>query len=375
MSTAEPAHLLVALEGRLEPLLRVGPAESAMRPSCGFPPLPQQTQGRRSLGSHSGRSDESMLSIPPAVVESKEKAMEGGLLREGLLSLRGLPNRRRLELRQRGDPREAHRERREESKMRDWNPRWAAAHVLLILFAFGLMPLRSMAETEDVVRPLQLSLFAPIQLFSEETSIAGLRLGVFYTRNENMTGLDVGGLFSQTLGDMTGLQIGGANMTEGEVDGVQVGVVSSAGDARGVQLGAVNLALGDVRGVGLGLVNFVHEDFTGWQTGLVNAADGEVRAFQVGLTNQMGDATGVQIGVAGEAEKLVGLQLGGFNHVGEGSGLQLGAFNVAEEIDGGVQLGVINVTREMKGLQIGLINVIEKGGWVMVLPLVNGSFD
>ena len=75
-----------------------------------------------------------------------------------------------------------------------------------------------------------------------------------------------------------------------------------------------------------------------------------------------------------EAERITGLQLGGFNFAEEASGLQLGVINVAGEIEAGVQLGVINVTREIKGLQFGLINVIEVGGWVTVLPLINGSF-
>ena len=54
-------------------------------------------------------------------------------------------------------------------------------------------------------------------------------------------------------------------------------------------------------------------------------------------------------------------------------GLQLGTINVTKEARG-LQLGIVNVTKEMKGIQIGLINVITKGGWLIVLPGINGSF-
>ena len=55
------------------------------------------------------------------------------------------------------------------------------------------------------------------------------------------------------------------------------------------------------------------------------------------------------------------------------NGAQVGVVNVAEEASG-LQLGVVNAADEMSGLQIGVINVIRKNGWLLVLPLVNGSF-
>jgi hypothetical protein len=39
-----------------------------------------------------------------------------------------------------------------------------------------------------------------------------------------------------------------------------------------------------------------------------------------------------------------------------------------------LQLGFVNVTNEIRGIQIGAINVIKKGGWLVAIPLINGSF-
>ncbi|MDD2237503.1 MAG: hypothetical protein PHG65_09895, partial [Kiritimatiellae bacterium] len=54
--------------------------------------------------------------------------------------------------------------------------------------------------------PIQLSLWAPVQVFSEERDVVGLRLGL-YGANANVVGLDVG-LWNQTYDCQAGLQVG-----------------------------------------------------------------------------------------------------------------------------------------------------------------------
>ena len=67
---------------------------------------------------------------------------------------------------------------------------WAAALLTLVTSYAFLVPRPAGADAEETLRPVQLSLLAPVQLFRQDTSIIGLRLSVLYGRNENLTGLE-----------------------------------------------------------------------------------------------------------------------------------------------------------------------------------------
>ncbi|MBT8387148.1 MAG: hypothetical protein KJO12_07020, partial [Ignavibacteria bacterium] len=69
-------------------------------------------------------------------------------------------------------------------------------------------------------KPIQLSLFNPIQIFPESSSIAGFRFNLIYGKNANVTGLDLG-LVNQTTGTQTGVQWGGLNLNDGGFKGWQ----------------------------------------------------------------------------------------------------------------------------------------------------------
>ena len=57
-------------------------------------------------------------------------------------------------------------------------------------------PLTARAQS----KPIQLSLLTPVQIFPEQTPIAGLRLNVLYGRNVSVQGLDVGLVNHTTTG-------------------------------------------------------------------------------------------------------------------------------------------------------------------------------
>ena len=67
--------------------------------------------------------------------------------------------------------------------------------------------------------PVQISLFAPVQIVPMDKSVWGLRLDLIYGKNANVTGLDWG-LVNHDTGD--GLQLGLANFTE-TMHGLQIG--------------------------------------------------------------------------------------------------------------------------------------------------------
>jgi hypothetical protein len=185
----------------------------------------------------------------------------------------------------------------------------------IILSLFLVLGLVGMAMAEGT-KPIQLSLFNPIQMVPEAESIGGVSLGLLYTVNQNVTG------FSLTLG--------------------------------------VNRAKGDVKGVAWGLGNWVDGLFYGWQDGLVSRVGGRFVGLQEGwVAITQGDLTGAQCGLVTWTDGYVhGAQLGIFNYtVGRFIGAQLGAVNVVKGDFSGASLGIVNyVEGTAKGLQLGLVN-------------------
>ncbi len=89
-------------------------------------------------------------------------------------------------------------------------------------------------------------------------------------------GVQIAGGFNYA-GELSGLQISVINVTSGEVQGAQIGLVNIAGDVKGAQIGLVNVS-NSVEGVPLGLFNFVREGqihLEGWT--------GDVLPFNAGL--------------------------------------------------------------------------------------------
>ena len=154
--------------------------------------------------------------------------------------------------------------------------------VLFFALTFSMilcLPLTSLAQSSD--RPIQISLFHPVQIHDKDVSITGVRFNLIYGVNQDVYGLDCGFIVNKLEGDLTGLQNGMVNIVEGEVNGYQEG-----------------------------LVNFVKGDFTGWQTGFVNITRGQVVGLNTGFCNFNGGMTGIQFGLVNITETLNGLQIG-----------------------------------------------------------------
>ena len=122
-------------------------------------------------------------------------------------------------------------------------------------------------------RPIQLSLFTPVQIFPEDNPISGVRLNLIYGRSTYVTGLDWGlvnhttsgmskgvqfGLVGLVDSDFTGWQNNSVNVTRGNFEGFQWGVVNYANHANGFQLGLVNYAV-SMKGLQIGLVNIIKQ--------------------------------------------------------------------------------------------------------------------
>ncbi|MCP4674727.1 MAG: hypothetical protein GY854_04270 [Deltaproteobacteria bacterium] len=122
-------------------------------------------------------------------------------------------------------------------------------------------------------KPVQLSLFTPIQIFPEEAPIKGIRFNLFYGRSATVSGLDLGLVNHTTTGTSKGAQFGLVgiadanytgfqdnfiNVTKGDFEGFQWGFVNYARRANGFQLGFVNYA-GSMKGLQIGLINIIDQ--------------------------------------------------------------------------------------------------------------------
>ena len=122
-------------------------------------------------------------------------------------------------------------------------------------------------------KPIQLSLFSPVQLVAEDNAISGVRLSLLYGKNKYVTGLDWGLVSHCTSGMSKGVQFGlvglvdtdfmgwqstAVNITKGNFEGFQWGFVNYAGHANGFQLGFVNYAM-TMHGLQIGLVNIIKQ--------------------------------------------------------------------------------------------------------------------
>jgi len=140
---------------------------------------------------------------------------------------------------------------------------------LLMIVALALAAGVQTASAEETapMSPGMLSFFNPAQFPAEDYDVAGLRLGVFYGKCRNLTGLDVG---------------------------------------------FVNHATGHETGLAVGFVNYVEKNFTGLQVGVANTAD-KTMALQVGLYNGADDVSGIQIGIINNTRIMRGFQVGVIN--------------------------------------------------------------
>ena len=242
--------------------------------------------------------------------------------------------------------------------------------------------------------PFQLALLNPLQIFSPETPVRGLRINVLSGEQESVWGLDVG-LAQRTTSDMRGLQLGLVNLnkdfwgvqqglvnwSDGDFSGIQSSYIASrvGGNFTGLQMGIfANVVGGSLDGVQLSPIswNVISGSLNGVQLGGINWVDGVFSGFQLApITNRVaGDFAGLQIGAFANVVggSFAGVQLGALNFVEEDlTGVQLGFVNSVRGDSRSFQLGFWNQAESLKGLQIGLINVNSARSDLLFIPIVN----
>jgi len=139
--------------------------------------------------------------------------------------------------------------------------------------------------------------FAFLDYWYHPKNVVGLRVGIPWGNNNNVTGFDVG-LYGKSS-TMSGIQVNlVANIVKDRADAVQVSLYNQAGSLSGAQVGLMNVT-------GYGAL--------GYDTRLMFSA-----CVQVGLLNVANDLRGVQVGFVNQADMLYGFQLGIVNVIKSG---------------------------------------------------------
>ncbi|MEP5610716.1 MAG: hypothetical protein ABJP45_00630 [Cyclobacteriaceae bacterium] len=178
------------------------------------------------------------------------------------------------------------------------------------------------------------------KLSSQIKNKASLNLIAGYTYG--VDGVEIGGVYNISRGEVWGVQVGGfGNTVGGEVHGLQMG-------------GFINTSKDYVKGAQI--------------AGFINVASDSVNGFQMGgFTNLTREMSGIQVaGFNNHTKRMNGFQLSGFiNTTQEMDGFQLTGFiNIAKEVKG-LQLSVINVSDTVaSGIPFGLFNIVKKNGFI-----------
>lgn len=172
-----------------------------------------------------------------------------------------------------------------------------SALLCIAVFAFVFV-LTANAAAKN--RPVQLGLVPPIQIFPEADQISGLRINLIYGKNASANGLDIG-LANHTTGVSKGLQWGVVgladagysggqfnwiNVVKSNFDGYQSGIIGLVdSDFKGGQLNCgANITKGNCEGVQFGIVNYT-KSMNGLQFGLVNYTEETQGCLQIGVLN------------------------------------------------------------------------------------------
>ncbi len=208
--------------------------------------------------------------------------------------------------------------------------------------------------------------------------MVGVQVGLVADAKE-LAGFQLGALGNGALSMKPGLQLGLVNQVEKGMLGVQVGLMNN-GDTwaehhRGptVRTGAYseqytsygqwNRFCPGVNGLQAACFFNTAKTLQGMQVGFMNRAT-EARGIQVaGLMNLFdASAAGLQVGVIngsdGATSTLHGVQAGFINDTAMVNGVQLGAFNSCTEL---------------RGVQVGLWNRCSKS-WLRAIPLIRVGF-
>lgn len=160
------------------------------------------------------------------------------------------------------------------------------------------------AEPAHGFFPVGLYLLPNIGFPGEHWDVGPLRISIIAGRNRDVYGLDLGLVGNMSTEEFTGFQAAGIFNRVGHSDG------------------AVQFA---------GIFNHSCGDFAGLQVAIANIVDGEMDGLQIGLYNRSSVLDGMQLGFVNIIDSGDGIQIGVINSARELDGLQIGVINVIRD--------------------------------------------
>lgn len=160
------------------------------------------------------------------------------------------------------------------------------------------------AEPSHGFFPIGIYLLPNIGFPSEHWDVGPIRINLISGRNRDVYGLDLGIVGNMATEEFAGLQLAGIFNRIGHSDG------------------AVQFA---------GIFNHSCGDFTGLQVAIANIVDGEMDGLQIGLCNRASVLDGMQLGFVNIIDSGDGVQIGVINSARELDGLQIGVINVIRD--------------------------------------------
>lgn len=198
--------------------------------------------------------------------------------------------------------------------------------------------------------PLQLAIMGNSKLFSRQTPVYGMGLGLVGVDQGNMVGLSMAPAYSSTDDITLGLQI-------------SAGMNNVRSRARATtQISPWNIAERRSNGIMIGAINMGRRDYTGLQLGAFSSySRGNISGMQIAGYSSSTEASGTAVQMAGfrttSGSDFNGLQIAGSTARSEGSmgGLQLSAFSSSvSKTATGCQLALIfNTSDHLRGIQMG----------------------
>ncbi|MBQ9368626.1 MAG: hypothetical protein IJT83_12660 [Victivallales bacterium] len=149
-----------------------------------------------------------------------------------------------------------------------------------LVIAFLLVAALSTVSAYDTT-PFQFGIWpSKFQIVPEEINVSGLKINFPFGGNDYIQGVDLG--IASTSLDTSALQINIlVNRAHENFSGLQFAILNQAGRSNGIILGGFNITDESVRGIEVGIIN----------------SSMECRGLQVGLINYTEMMTGLQIGL------------------------------------------------------------------------------
>lgn len=125
-------------------------------------------------------------------------------------------------------------------------------------------------------------------LYGINGGVNGFELGGITNINKgNVSGAQISGISNHTVGDVSGFQLGGIlNQNKGSMSGVQISGIANINSesTQGVQVSTVNVSKGDAEGIQVGIVNYARK-INGVSFGVVNVVGDSSDVIPIGLIN------------------------------------------------------------------------------------------